>query len=219
MSGENKFLIGTVIVTLILIAAGIIFFSKGSKSNPSQQQNFDQAQLIQDAKHSRGTLGSAVTIVEFADLQCPACQAAQPIINQTLEKHSQNIHFVFRHFPLTSHKNSTIAAKAAESAANQGKFFEMIDSIYENQKEWEQEANPRENFQKYASDLALNPEQFNQDIERDYENINADYALGNKAGVQSTPTFFINGQKYTGVIQAQQLEQIIGGIIRNQDQK
>ena len=219
MSSENKFLIGIGIITFIIIIGGIFFFSKGKSLSPSQEQNFDQAQLIQSAKHSKGAADSAVTIVEFGDIQCPACQAAQPIINQTLETYSQNIYFIFRHYPLTTHKNAKVAAKAAEAAGNQGKFFEMLDLMYKNQKEWEQEANPREEYRQYASELTLDLDQFNKDMEKDYENIMSDYALGNMAGVQSTPTFFINGQKYSGVIQEEQLQQIIEGIVQDQGQK
>ena len=91
--------------------------------------------------------------------------------------------------------------------------------MYKNQKEWEQEANPREEYRQYASELTLDLDQFNKDMEKDYENIMSDYALGNMAGVQSTPTFFINGQKYSGVIQEEQLQQIIEGIVQDQGQK
>jgi len=218
MSGENKFLIGIGIITVILVVGGVFFFSKGGSSTPPPEQNFDKAQLIQGAKHTRGAEGSPVTIVEFADIQCPACRAAQPIVNQTLEKHSQNVYFIFRHYPLPIHKNSKVAAKAAEAAGNQGKFFEMIDLMYSNQSEWDQDGNPREDYQKYASGLSLNIDQFKRDMEEDSAYIMEDYALGNRAGVESTPTYFINGQKYPGVIQADQFDKIIDGIVQNQEQ-
>lgn len=219
MSGENKFLIGIAVTTLIVVSAGVFLFSKKQPPQSATQSLFDKSQLAENARNTKGDPNAPVTIIEFGDLQCPACQTAQPIVNQTLEKYSQNIYFVFRHYPLTVHKNAEIAAKAAEAAGEQGKFFEMVNLMYTNQKEWEKDANPREDFTKYAAQLGLNLDQFNQEIKRDYENIMSDYALGNRAGVRSTPTFFINGEKYSGVIQEGQLQKIIEGIIQNQGQK
>ena len=219
MSSENKFLIGIGVVTLVVITAGVFLFSKKQPPQSETQSLFDKSQLTENAKHTKGDPNVPVTIVEFGEIQCPACQAAQPIINQTLEKYSQNIYFVFRHYPLTVHKNAEAAAKAAEAAGEQSKFFEMLNLMYANQKEWAQDANPREDFRKYASEFGLNLDQFNQDMEKDWENIMTDYALGNKVGVKSTPTFFINGEKYSGVIQGEQLQQIIEGILNNQEQK
>lgn len=219
MSGENKFLIGIGIITLVVISAGVFFFSKKQPPQSATRSFFDKSQLTENAKHTKGDVNAPVTIVEFGDIQCPACQAAQPIINQTLENYSQNIYFVFRHYPLTVHKNAEIAAKAVEAAGEQGKFFEMLNLMYTNQKEWEKDANPQEDYRKYATQLGLNLDQFNQDMEKNWENIMDDYALGNKAGVQSTPTFFINGEKYSGVIQGEQLQQVIEGIVQNQGQK
>ncbi|MEK7581634.1 MAG: thioredoxin domain-containing protein [Patescibacteria group bacterium] len=217
MSGENKFLIGIGVVTLLVVAVGIFFFSSKQSVQKVDNSPFDKAQLIDGAKHFKGDPGAPVTIVEFGDLQCPACQAAQPIVRKIEEKYSQNIYFVFRHYPLTIHKNSEIAAKASEAAGDQGKFFEMVDLMYTNQNEWAQDVNPRENFQKYATQLGLNLDQFNQNMQKNWDNIKTDYALGNRAGVQSTPTFFINGEKYPGVVDEGQFQQIIEGIVQNQE--
>lgn len=210
MLGENKFLVGIGVATLALILGGVFFFSKSTgKDEQGQDTNFDKVQLTQNTKHAKGDPNAPVTIVEFADLQCPACQAAQPIIKSTVEKYANNVHFVFRHYPLTVHKNAELAAKAVEAAGEQGKFFEMVDTIYTNQREWEKDTNPREDFRKYAQELNLNLDQFNTDMEKDWENIKTDYALGNRAGVQSTPTFFINGEIRPGVIQSEEFDMII----------
>ena len=93
----------------------------------------------------------------------------------------------------------------------------MVDLMYTNQNEWAQDVNPRENFQKYATQLGLNLDQFNQNMQKNWDNIKTDYALGNRAGVQSTPTFFINGEKYPGVVDEGQFQQIIEGIVQNQE--
>ena len=215
MSGENKFLIGIGVSTLVIIVAGVVFFSKKQAPVSTTLSSSDKSQLTENVKHTIGDINAPVTIVQFGDIQCPACQAAQPIVNQTLEKYSQNIYFVFRHYPLSIHKNSEVAAKAAEAAGAQGKFFEMVDYMYTNQKEWSEVANPRELFGKYAEQFGLNLDQFKQDMDKDWENIMSDFALGNKVGVESTPTFFINGEKYSGVLPPEQFQQIIEDIINN----
>lgn len=214
MSSENKFLIGAGVITLITIIVGVFFFSGKDKIETQRDENFSTDQLTQNVKNSRGTQGAPVTIVEFGDIQCPACAQAQPIINAAVEKHKNNINFVFRHYPLTIHKNAPLAAQAAEAAGVQGKFFEMIDVMYTKQAEWSNDVNPREDFRKYAQELNLNADQFNADLEKDWENIKTDYALGNSAGVQSTPTFFINGEMHPGVIQAGELDTIIQSYIQ-----
>lgn len=210
MLGENKFLLGIGVATLALILGGVFFFSKSTgKSDGLKDTGFDKTQLIENTKHAKGDTDAPVTIVEFADLQCPACQTAQPIVKSIIEKYPNDVYFVFRHYPLTSHKNAGLAAKAAEAAGEQGKFFEMVDVMYTNQKEWEKDTNPREDFRKYAQGLNLNLDQFNADLEKDWENITTDYALGNRAGVQSTPTFFINGEIRPGVIQFEEFQMLI----------
>lgn len=214
MSNENKFLVGAGILTLIAILVGVFFFSGKDKIQTQQDKNFNTSQLTDSVKHSKGTQNGQVTIVEFGDIQCPACAQAQPIINSTIEKYKDNIYFVFRHYPLTIHKNAEFAAKAAEAAGEQDKFFEMVDVMYSNQLEWSNDTNPREDFRKYAQELSLNLDQFNQDMEKDWENIPTDYALGNSAGVQSTPTFFINGEIHPGVVQAEELDMIIQSYIQ-----
>lgn len=213
MTGENKVLIGIGVITLILIIGGVIFFSKSSNSTP-QDPNFDKAQLTEGAKNTRGNANAPVTIVEFGDIQCPACQQAQPIVKEILAKYGDSVYFVFRHYPLTIHKNAELAAQAAEAAGAQGKFFEMIDTMYTNQREWENDTNPREDFRKYAGSLELNMDQFNEDMEKETENIATDFALGNRAGVQSTPTFFINGEMRPGVLQMEEFDMIIQSYIQ-----
>lgn len=210
MTNENKFLIGIGAVTLIIVIIGVFFLGKQNKV-PKADANFDSAKLIEGATHTKGKAGAPVIIVEFGDVQCPACRAAQPIIDKVVEKNKDNVYFVFRHFPLSIHQNSKIAAQATEAAGAQGKFFEMLDVMYDKQIEWSDKSNPREQYRSYAKDLGLDMEKFNKDMENLKSGIEQDYALGNKAGVESTPTFFVNGKKYPGVMQEEQFQQVIDG--------
>ncbi len=208
MTSENKFLIGIGAVTVIIIIIGVFFLGKQNKQ-PQADANFDSAKLIEGAVNTKGKPNSPVVIVEFGDIQCPACRAAQPIANKIVEKNKDNVYFVFRHFPLSIHKNSKLAAQAVEAAGAQGKFFEILDIMYDKQIEWSEKANPRDLYRKYAQDLGLDMDKFNKDMENLKSGIEKDYALGNKAGVESTPTFFINGKKYPGVMQEAQFQQYI----------
>ena len=107
------------------------------------------------------------------------------------------VRFAYRHFPLPQHKNAKLAATVAEAAGKQDKFWEMHDLIFQNQSDWSEEKNAAVIFAKYAQDLGLDLAQFQTDIasEEIKAKIENDYKSGVKAGVNSTPTFFLNGKK------------------------
>ena len=200
MSTESKFLIGIGIFTVVIIAAGVFFFSR-SKPQENPNQKADETVLYSNTKNSTGDSNAPVKIVEFADMQCPACRSAQPILKSVLEKHKDQIYFVFRHYPLSTHKNARAAAKAVEAASAQGKIWEMVDLLYTKQPEWSEKSNPEDLFAGYAQELGLDVEKFKTDLDESYDIIDRDFADGNKLSVSSTPTFFINGEKKPGVMQ------------------
>ena len=107
------------------------------------------------------------------------------------------VRFAYRHFPLPQHKNAKLAATVAEAAGKQDKFWEMHDLIFQNQSDWSEEKNAAVIFAKYAQDLGFDLAQFQTDIasEEIKAKIENDYKSGVKAGVNSTPTFFLNGKK------------------------
>lgn len=219
MTTEKKFIIVIGIITLVLIVTASFIFGK---QQPQQSQNsadkVDEAQLLKDAKDTKGDPKAPVRIVEFGDYQCPACGAAYPITKAIVDRNSSKIYFVFRNFPLSIHPNSQIAAKAAEAAALQGKFWEMHDTLYEKQNDWATSQNPKDLFDQYAKSLGLDVKKFDSDLDSVTGQINSDYSLGNNVGVNSTPTFFINGQKYPGVLQDSQFQQLIDSIAPGQQE-
>jgi protein-disulfide isomerase len=150
--------------------------------------------------HIRGASTSAVTLVEYSDLQCPACQAYHPTVLQLLEEYDGRVNLLFKHFPLGGHKNAMAAAIAAEASGRQDKFFQMVDVMYERQREWENLANPTQKFIEYATELELNIPQFQQDLEDDeiQKLIEGQQDEGIKNGVNSTPTFFLNSKVNPG---------------------
>jgi len=207
MSTESKFFIGIGLVTLVIIVAGV--FLLGRKTTPASPVQNEQKVLGSSIRNFQGNANATVKIVEFADFQCPACGVAHPIVKNIIEKNQDKVYFVYRHYPLSSHRNAKLAAQASEAAGVQEKFWQMYDMIFENQKEWSDSSNAKEIFETYAQKLGLDVTKFKEDFDKTKSVIEQDYADGNQVGVDSTPTFFINGQKNAGVIQQSQFQDII----------
>lgn len=146
-----------------------------------------------DDDPARGPATAPVTIVMFSDFQCSACKATHPLLEKAMAMFPGKIRFVVRDFPLESlHPNGFRAALAANAANAQGKFFEYTEVLYANQ-----DALDDESLKKYAAELGLNVKQFEIDLnsEKNAAEVRKDMADGNKYGVSSTPTIFVNGVK------------------------
>ncbi len=144
-----------------------------------------------DDDPSRGPASAPVTVVMFSDFQCSACAAVHPILKHVLAGYPDKVKFVVRDFPLESiHNNAFMAAKAANAAAAQGKFFEYTELLYTRQ-----DALDAASLKKYASELGLNAKQFDIDFnsEKTAAEVRKDMADGDSYGVDSTPTIFVNG--------------------------
>jgi protein-disulfide isomerase len=185
------------IITLavaILGLFGIYFFTSNNSTNKSTPST-------NTSKLSNNVIGENkknVVLVEYGDYQCPACAAYYPIIKQLVEEYKTDIQFQFRNFPLQQiHQNARAAARAAEAAGKQNKFWEMHDILYEQQSAWEQSTSANVIFEQYAKQLGLNVETFKTDFASNEVNeiINADFNEGTRLGVESTPTFFLQGKK------------------------
>jgi protein-disulfide isomerase len=142
----------------------------------------------------RGNPEAPVTIVAFADFQCPFCAESAPILKTILEKHGDDVRLVYKHFPLSFHEQARAAARAALAAQEQMRFWEMHDALFENF-----ESLSAEDFPRLASEAGLDAELFRRSYESNQEaqtqRINADYALGLRLDVRGTPTLFVNGRK------------------------
>ena len=144
--------------------------------------------------HVQGSDGARVTLVEYGDYECPHCGSAYPIIKKVRGKMGDKLRFVFRNFPLAqAHPHALHAAEATEIAAAQGKFWEMHDTLYENQ-----DALSDESLIAYADKIGLDVEKFREDLQNDTyeEKVRADFMGGVESGVNGTPTFFINGARF-----------------------
>jgi len=184
-----------IIGTILVIFVGILFLSNRQSDNGSGAKTSG----VQPTSHIRGNTASSVKLVEYGDFECPACGSYYPIVEQVYAKYQDKISFQFRNLPLNQiHRNAFAAARAAEAASNQGKFWEMYNLLYQNQRSWAEAANATTTFNDYALQLNLNMDTFKKDFASSTvnERINADKAAFNKTGLgQSTPTFFLNGKK------------------------
>ncbi len=148
-----------------------------------------------------GNPRSKVTLTEFGDFQCPACKLFEPIMRQMRTSYGSKVKIVFKHFPLKSvHPNAMAAAKAAEAAGNQGKFWEYHDLLYDNQELWAGQTDPTDKFLEYAQQLKLDTELFKKDLQdkKFDDKINAQEDEGITVGVSGTPTIYVGG-KFLGV--------------------
>lgn len=197
MSSEVKFFVSVGVVTLAILVGGVFLYSKNSSGNVKP---VDEKLLVKENSTKITSASASATLVEFGDMQCPACAAAHPTTKKIREDYAGKINFVFRHFPLPQHKNAQIAAEAVEAAGEQGKFWEMQDVMYDKQSDWGEKDKPLDIFMGYAKDLKLDETEFKDEIDSNKfkDKIDGDTYDGNQAGVDATPTFYINGIKYTG---------------------
>jgi protein-disulfide isomerase len=149
---------------------------------------------VSERDHIEGNPKAATTLVEYGDYECPHCGHAFPIIKRVQQAMGDDLRFVFRNFPLSQvHPFAESAAEAAEAAAAQGKFVQMHDLIFENQDRLE----PND-LVAYARQAGLDITRFEQDMESGAysERVREDFMSGVRSGVNGTPTFFINGNRY-----------------------
>lgn len=185
LTGETKLFLGIIITTLLIIIGGIYFMSK-----PASALSKDE--LITPKTHTLGNVNANTYLVEFSDYQCPACKTYKPAIDTLVEKNKDKLLFAYRHFPLTQHKFGLKAAISAEAAGQQGKFWEMSALLFDNQEKLSDEI-----FPDLAKKLNLDISKFQASINNpDLKNtVLADQQYGQKAGVDATPSFYLNGQK------------------------
>ena len=148
--------------------------------------------------HVRGNPNAPVTMEEFADFQCNACGAYYPELKKIETEFGDRLRVIFRERPLVPpHEHALMAAQAAEAAGLQGRFWEMHDKLYENQKTWSEAKDLVPLFVDYARQIGLDTDRFMKDIngEAVATRIFQDGKRVHALGVNSTPTFFINGKE------------------------
>lgn len=152
---------------------------------------------VTDKDHIRGDLAQAkVVVVEYSDFECPFCARHHPTLVDLMDDYTNGeVAWVYRHFPLSFHSEAEPAALASECAAEQGKFWEYADALFENQTRLSESY-----YKSLAAQLGLKTSQFNDCLEsaKYQDKVDADMASGRAAGVSGTPATFINGVMVTG---------------------
>jgi protein-disulfide isomerase len=201
-----------VIILLVLgVALGAAWYLKQNTTAPSTQPSKSAANESRDTRpaaltpepgaepaHTIGPAGAPVTLEEFGDFECPPCGLLHPILKQIEHEYGSRVRIVFREFPLVpTHEHALAAARAAEAAGIQGKFWEMHDLLYENQKAWHTTFDVRPIFESYATRIGLDVERFRRDLTSDIveRRIFLDGKRGRSLDVTGTPTVFLNGQE------------------------
>jgi protein-disulfide isomerase len=206
----NIILTIAVVVVAILVIGGVLFFNRGGGNEGTGGQTVAADVLRKpDSNVLLASPDNKVTVVEFLDYQCPAChQYYEGLTKQVETDYAGKITFVARNYPLSMHPLARPAAQAAEAAALQGKYKEMYHALYDNYAAWAvapdrqnistDEAKARAQFDQYAQQLGLDLAKFHQDMNSPQVNakIDGDVADGGKAGVEGTPTIFINGKQF-----------------------
>lgn len=188
---NTKAIIIFVLVTIgMLLGVGILLSQFGTSTETPI------ADIAGERRHVQGT--GSITLVEFSDFQCPACQSVQEPLKQILAKYEGKVSLVYRHFPLTTiHKNAQLAAQAAEAAHMQGKFWEMHDLLFAKQAEWSPQDDPKSAFIAYATILGIDAARFVVDMESQSvkEVVARDVAAASAQRINGTPTFYLEGRK------------------------
>jgi protein-disulfide isomerase len=190
-------------VVVLLVIGGAIWgiVKLASSQNPGSGINITTGSIapVTDSDWVKGNKDAKVTLIEYSDFQCPACGIYFQILKPLDKDLGDKVRFVYRNFPLSQHANAKVAASAAAAAAKQGKLWEMHDLIFENQDKWSNLSNAeaKNTFAQYAQSLKLNIDTFRKDMDaKDVaDKINNDSQSGITAGVNSTPTFYLNGKR------------------------
>lgn len=208
-SNSVKWIAITIVSAIfLLLFVGIIAVAK----NKNKPTTADGKVQFATARHTRtipkpdtdasdsATASKSITLVEYADIQCPACKAYSPMVKELVEAYPGQLRVVFKHYPLLSiHPNAMDAAIASEAVGKQGKFFEFLDIAYERQAEWAGLPNPDDKFAEYAKAVGVDVAQYKKDL-KDSElskEIDKEREEGIKNGVTGTPSFFLEGERIT----------------------
>ena len=175
--------------------------------------------VIHPLDNIKGKIDSKIVVMEYSDFECSACKTYYPIMRELTAEFGDRVAFVYRHFPLIGlHTNAEFAARAAEAARKQDKFWEMHDLLFEKQDEWAKVANVMPMFESYTKLLGISVEQFKTDFAskevKDFVKAQRIHAI--KSGLQGTPTFFVNGKQIQNPTSVEAFRVIIKDALANQ---
>jgi protein-disulfide isomerase len=178
----------------LLTVGGAIALYHGNK--PAVLTKSNESESGTAGLRSRGPAGAKVVLEEFGDFECPPCGILSEPINNLERDFQPHVRVIYRHFPLLMHRHAMEASAAAEAAGMQGRFWEMHDLLYREQRVWSKAPEVKTLFASYAGMLGLDPARFAADMTSAdaMTRIRADQSEGTKLGVTNTPTIFLNGK-------------------------
>lgn len=180
-----------ILLVIVAVFVGIVAFTGKDEDSSSSKGT--------PTNHITGSGSTGVKLMEYGDFQCPVCGLYNPTVKQVVEKYKDQIYFQFRNLPLPSlHPNAFAAARAAEAAGMQNKYWEMHAKLFDNQNSWSNSKSPTKVFDTYAKELNLDMTKYQTDFASSKVNnaINADLAAFDATGdPKATPTFYIDGKR------------------------
>ncbi len=179
------------LVVIVLIGASVLYSKQTA-------ERANEGVVIES--HVKGNPDAAVTLIEYSDFECPACAQFSPYIKELMNEYGDELRFEYRHFPLINiHAQAIPAARAAEAAAQQGKFWEMHDKLFENQSVWTRSSSPAAAFNQYAEELGLDMAKFKLHLNSTVitDSINASFDDARGRDFTGTPSFLLNDEKMT----------------------
>lgn len=189
------------------IAMTVQNFFKKQQQGPSLDEQFENPlKLDVGSSPTMGPENAPVTIIEFSDFECPFCKRGADTVKEVVKEYPDKVRVAFKNLPLDFHKNAEPAAKAALAAGKQGKFWEMHDALFENQRTLTEDF-----FLKTAEKLGLDMDKFKADMKSPeiQKQIEEDKQLAQKAGIRGTPGFVINGVKLSGAQPLPRFKEVI----------
>lgn len=190
---------GFLAVVAALVVVTLVSGGSGSPAPGEDGQVVPAASLVREDSHYLSDAGpDAPVLVEFLDLECEACAAAYPVVEELRAEYEGRLSVVARYFPLPGHANAENAAVAVEAAAQQGQFEGMYQRMYATQREWgEQQTSEAARFRTFAEDLGLDMAAYDAAVAdpATLQRVGRDLTDGQSLGVESTPTFFLDGRR------------------------
>lgn len=174
---------------------------------------------VSASDHVQGSGDAAVTLVVYGDFQCPACREEADVVARAWRQIGERVQFVFRHYPLDTHRHAFLAARYAEAAGRQDRFWEFYTMLYADQALWSSTENAVQVIEAMAAQLGLDVAQLRADAELPEvrAKIVADQRGGTRAGVRSTPSLFINGRPVSNPRTANELVNLVTRAERDTD--
>ncbi|MEI6494945.1 MAG: thioredoxin domain-containing protein [bacterium] len=206
---------GALVIVIAVLIIVKMALPSSSSTNPNQAMG-KIAGGITNADQVRGNKESKVVLVEYSDYACPACAANEVTVNKLVNDYRDKVAFVYRHFPLPYHIHSKEAAYATEAAARQGKFWDLGDLLFSKQSEWAESTDFPTLLSGYVKTIGLDEVKLKTDMQDSAikAKVDADVASADAAGLNHTPTYYLNGAEIPNPDTYEEFKQILDNALK-----